>query len=982
MPNNKLKIFICYAHEDEKYKDKLISHLSGLRRAGRLDIWHDRDIGAGSFWEKDILEHLEQADVGLMLVSDHFLSSDFINSVEMKRLIERATHGQVRAVPIVISACSWRLTPIEKLQALPRNGQPINTFLEDNGQRDRAWTDIVETIADWAEGVEQVKEQIEDNVAAEEKALQYQPDIINEASKTGLQNVNRTIMVCELVNLTDTEKRTTDQLSADLINKYRNIVDQIAKQYSGCELQRHVGTGGFLTFITPSEAIDAALKIQDLLSELSNKTKVQVADCIGLHQGEILTDEYGYAELVGKNVVAAEQLCKAADPGQILTSAVVFEVGSEADIDVPEGQLKWLSLGFFRVPRSGVMEIYEVTDLRRRAPAVPWSLRGADAPYGVRRLELSGYEIVETFGSSAMANVYKAKHRKSDQPVVLKMLSESVGGDPAGRERFVREIDAISRLKHKGIVSVVEVHDETNPPFFVMEWIDGHPINKALHDKPWDVRANVVAAICDALVYAHKNDIVHGDLKPGNLLIDEVGKPTVLDFSLSKITGDRDHNQESSSAILAGTAHYLAPEQISGESDKNPASDIYSLGVVLYEILTGEVPFPEPGIHRVLNAHLNDAPELPMLRNRNIPEPLQRICLKALEKKPADRYGSMREMKADLDRYLHGEKVSTRPSYYNNMVESLAAGHVVDIDRWHANQLITDEEHIRLRRGYTGLVRKGLRAISESRLIHPRVLALYLSGWAVLAGASMWLSIYYAGELDEFLVGSPLGRIFIGLLPAVVANGLWIIFHSRGSYRFAFVGLILGLLSVPFATGVLVHETAGEDLLNIESLRTPIAYSEFTARTETQQQAPAPEAQLQEFTCNYSVYSDQFFGCDLPNVQVFIALLVAIIWGGRVALRSETVTSATIVGLHFVGLYLVMLDFWGLRLLFDPENMSDLGFSLLPLAVTLAGSGIYVNQQLRRPAQAFPLFAIALAIAIFATQLIAIMGPANWDWGK
>ena len=581
----------------------------------------------------------------------------------------------------------------------------------------------------------------------------------------------------------------------------------------------------------------------------------------------------------------------------------------------------------------------------------------------MQRLQLFRCEIVERIGEGGFGIVYKARHVAEGRTVALKMLSGDAELRGAKRESFVRRAAELGRLDHLGIASLLEVHDEASPTCFVTEWVDGLPITLALKDADWGVKASAVAAICDAVEYAHRRGIVHGNLKPGNLIVGPDGKSKVLDCGLRRLLADEDGLSLRSMSGAIDRAIYAAPEQVAGGTPVGPATDVYALGVVLYELLTGEPPFAAGSVHRVLDAHLRDAPELPILKREDVPEPLQRICLKALEKKPADRYRGMGEMREDLERYRQGKPVSVRPSYYNNLIESPARGHVAEIDRWHDQALITDGEHVRLRRSYQGLMRSGLQAVSESRLVHGRVLLLYLGGWLVLAGATIWLAMHYLHkDLNLWLVNDASGRVLVGLLPAVLANGLWQFFDRRGSYRFAFAAMIVGLLSLPCAAGVIVHELASPEGFNIATfLQEPLAW---------QQCSPA------DSPCDYQLFGKEAV---LPNTQLFVALLVAVVWGAYVALHSQTLTSAAIVGVHFLMLYLIGLDFWGLKYFFE-ERISFGGLYTLPAAVALVAAGVYVGQKLKRPGQAVPLFAIAMTVVILASQAIAMNGPKDWEW--
>jgi hypothetical protein len=193
-----------------------------------------------------------------------------------------------------------------------------------------------------------------------------------------------------------------------------------------------------------------------------------------------------------------------------------------------------------------------------------------------------------------------------------------------------------------------------------------------------------------------------------------------------------------------------------------------------------------------------------------VPEQLQRICLKALEKKNRDRYSSVHEMCEDLKRYRQGKPVLVRPSYYNNLIESPAKDHVGQIEEWYTKSLITESEYVRLRRAYQPLTRSGLKAVSESRLVHRSVLALYLGSWLFLAGAAMWLILYYLKLVSHLGIveNSSFFRVAIGLLPVLLTNWLWLFFTRKGSYRFAFAAMVVGLISLPFAVGVAVYELA------------------------------------------------------------------------------------------------------------------------------------------------------------------------------
>jgi tRNA A-37 threonylcarbamoyl transferase component Bud32 len=264
----------------------------------------------------------------------------------------------------------------------------------------------------------------------------------------------------------------------------------------------------------------------------------------------------------------------------------------------------------------------------------------------------AGYELLEEVGRGGMGVVYKARQAGTNRTVAVKLLRAD---DPVGAARLLAEARAAARLDHIGIVPIYEVGEHAGRPFLAMAFVAGTSLAARLASGPLPPReaARVARDAARAVQHAHENGVIHRDLKPGNILLEPDGRVRVTDFGLAKRSGEETLTADG--AVL-GTPAYMPPECAAGGAPAaGPTADVYGLGAVLYALLTGRPPFAGPTPLDTLRRVAEDDPVRPRLLNPLADRGLEAVCLKCLEKDPAHRYPSARELAADLDRYLAGE---------------------------------------------------------------------------------------------------------------------------------------------------------------------------------------------------------------------------------------------------------------------------------------------------------------------------------------
>jgi serine/threonine protein kinase len=546
------------------------------------------------------------------------------------------------------------------------------------------------------------------------------------------------------------------------------------------------------------------------------------------------------------------------------------------------------------------------------------------APVWERWPVFEGFQTIERLGLGGMGEVFKLRDLRLDRLVAAKVVRRrSAAAVAVGN--FLREARALALFQDRRIVQVYEFRPEANPPVIIMEYVDGFELGFA---RRLDVRqrAGVLLDVCEAIAHAHSLGLQHRDLKPSNIMLDKALTPKILDFGLS--TGDPFEG------YFIGTLAYLAPEQLDPGAPLDARIDVYALGVILYELLCGCMPYEAARDVEVIAAIRQGRPRLPVEVDPTVPAPLQAIALKAMELDPAHRYPSAAELARDLRRYLDGRPVQARPTVYASALEARARSHVEQIGDWLRLKLIHPHEADHLRAAYAGLDAREDDWIVEGRALSYSQIALYFGAFLLVLGSGFYFAahrVYDAvtGVARPFLV---LAMPFIGLNVAA--------YHlQRRNHRVvavAFYTAGVGLL--PLFLLILFYESG------------------IWALPST-----APGQLLAE--------------AEISNRQLQATILTATIWCGWLAARTGTMALSTLCTVLIFFFAVAVLGDFGIRTWVEDGRFDWVALHLGPLVVWYGAAGALLERA-RQKSFCRPFYTAAAVLLVIVLELFALDGRA------
>ncbi len=542
------------------------------------------------------------------------------------------------------------------------------------------------------------------------------------------------------------------------------------------------------------------------------------------------------------------------------------------------------------------------------------------------------YMIQKRIGQGASGVVFLAVDSVLQRDVAVKFINtdqclSETDQDPLNEGRLM------SRLNHPNIAQIYNIGQQDDLQYIIMEHTQGLHLFDAWKDMNLQNRLSLFMQVLNAIDAAHEREVIHRDIKPSNIIVTADGKVKVLDFGIALGTSSHD---DSGITRYRGTPAFSAPEQISAPRDICPATDVFALGILLYQLITDTLPFPQTDPDEIFHAIRNSHPELPSAIQQSTPIPLQNICLKALEKNINNRYPDAHSLAADIKRYLRGEKVWSRPTFLTDNIQQEVFYHNQKLSVWRDNDLITEREHDRLTSIYDRVVAPSDQSIIESRKLSFSQVCLYLGGWITIIGSAVLLSDAW-DQIPKLM--RPVPALLAVFAMLIIGKVLW----SKKEPRLAVGFLSTANLLLP----VVILITLGHwQILSPEN---------FPLGTE-------PEIPLSE---------DVYIG----NCQLLISSLA---WLGCSALLLRIVRSSIFMIFGILALFAVTTSVFVINDMVEWEPDIIAGRYLIP-GIILFIVGTILDRR-KYPKYAWPLCFSGLITIVAALSLIANSDNTLFGW--
>ncbi len=528
--------------------------------------------------------------------------------------------------------------------------------------------------------------------------------------------------------------------------------------------------------------------------------------------------------------------------------------------------------------------------------------------------QFEGFRTLERLGSGGSGDVYKLEDLQLQRVVAGKLLrpDSPLNRDP---DAALAEARAQASSADAGLVPVLEVRATDQGDLLLTEFVAGFSLGELGPSLDATQLAGVLARVARAVGALHARGLQHRDLKPSNVVVGADMRPRVLDFGLSTSSSEAGH--------FRGTPAYMAPELLDPDRPVDSRCDVYALGVSLYELLTGSLPY------RAGQEHQGEPP-LPLELDGAVPEPLQAIALRAMELEPDDRYSSLDEMADDFDRFVRGEPVRARPRRYRARLESQIAGHLGELENWRRSKLIYPHEAARLERSYRQLLDRGEDWIVDSRRLTWARIVLYLGVLAVGAGA---LFAFVSAVRDA--TDGVLGPLLSLGLPTVALAGCGLFLDRRGSRGIGTAFLMASVLVLPVFVALVLRELGWPGL----GSRHPPLFAE----------------------------------AGFENLHLQLGAVAALLWSVALAVRTRTAALASMAVGAFVLLCLFVLGDLGLQTWLEEANWDRVGWSLAPSLLVVLGAALVLE---RRGASwaARPIYVAGAVLALGLGFLVCLDG--------